>query len=117
MKSRAVLIILGVSLVLSENGVPQEKQGSAKLKDAVSCNEFAAASKQMMGKPIGVEECQVVSEETVFNIKGQKFRRVEMRITGTVDGWASTQKGPIAIFFTDCHIYVFSQSGVTVPLV
>ena len=92
MKSHAVLIILGVSLFLSEAGVAQEKQVSAKFKDAVSCDEFAAVSKQMMGKPIGVEECRIISEETVFNIKGLKFRRVEMRITGTVDGWASTEK-------------------------
>src|SRR5215468_1415594 len=62
MKSHTVLIILGVSLFLSEAGVAQEKQVSAKLKDAVSCNEFAAASKQMMGKSVGVEECRIISE-------------------------------------------------------
>src|SRR5262249_35417216 len=82
---------------------------SAKLKDAVSCNEFAAASKQMMGKSVGVEECRIISEETVFNIKGHKFRRVEMRITGTVDGWASTEKGPRAIYFTDGPDFVLHQ--------
>jgi hypothetical protein len=108
-------MILGVSLFLSEAGVAQEKQVSAKFKDAVSCDEFAAASKQMMGKPIGVEECRIISEETVFNIKGHKFRRVEMRITGTVDGWASTEKGSRAIYFTDGPDFVFTQSGLTGP--
>ena len=98
MRSRAVLMILGVSLCWSEAGVAQEKQVSVKFKDAVSCGEFAAASKQIMGKPVGVEECRIISEETVFNIKGHKFRRVEMRITGTVDGWASTEKGSRAIY-------------------
>jgi Alpha/beta hydrolase domain len=115
MRSRAVLTILGVSLFLSEAGVAQEKQVSAKFKDAVSCDEFAPASKQIMGKPVGVEECRIISEETVFNIKGHKFRRVEMRITGTVDGWASTEKGSRAIYFTDGPDFVFTQSGLTGP--
>src|SRR5262249_53485741 len=112
MKSHTVLIILGVSLFLSETGVAQEMQVSGKLKDASSCNEFAVASKPMMGKSVGFEECRIISEETVFNIKGHKFRRVEMRITGTVDGWASTEKGPRAIYFTDGPDFVFTQSGL-----
>ena len=61
MKPRAVLMILGVSLFLSEAGVAQEKQESAKFKDAVSCDEFSAATKQIMGKPVGVEECRIIS--------------------------------------------------------
>jgi hypothetical protein len=115
MRSRAVLMIFGMSLFLSEVAVAQEKQVSAKFKDAVSCDEFAAASRQIMGKAVGVEECRIISEETVFNIKGHRFRRVEMRITGTVDGWASTEKGSRAIYFTDGPDFVFTQSGLTGP--
>src|SRR5262245_42963867 len=115
MKSHTVLIILGVTLFLSEAGVAQEKQISAKFKEAVSFYEFAPASKQIMERSVGVEECRIISEETVFNIKGHKFRRVEMRITGTVDGWSSTEKGPRAIYFTDGPDFVFTQSGLTGP--
>jgi Alpha/beta hydrolase domain len=115
MKSRAVLMILGVSLFLSEAGVAQEKTVLAKFKDAVSCDEFSAATRQIMGKTVGVEQCRIISEETVFNIKGHKFRRVEMRITGTVDGWASTEKGSRAIYFTDGPDFVFTQSGLMGP--
>ena len=79
MIARAVLVILAVALFLSEAGIAQEKQVPAKFKDGVSCDEFAAATTQVMGKAVGVEQCQIVSEETVFNIKGHKFRRVEMR--------------------------------------
>lgn len=115
MTSRPVLMFLAANLLLGGIGVAQEKPLSAKFKDAISCDEFAAATKQVMGKPIGVEECRIISEETVFNIKGHKFRRVEMRITGTVDGWASTEKGPRAIYFTDGPDFVFTQSGLTGP--
>ncbi|HUK40615.1 MAG TPA: alpha/beta hydrolase domain-containing protein [Candidatus Acidoferrales bacterium] len=113
---RIVLAFLGVFLLVEKSGFPQEKQRlSAKLKDAVSCNEFAAPSKQVMGKPVGVELCRIISEETVYDIKGHKFRRVEIGLTGTVEGWASTEKGSRAIYFTDGPDFVFAQSGLNGP--
>jgi Alpha/beta hydrolase domain len=116
MMLRAVLTALGMILVFGQSGLPQEKQKlAAKFKDAVSCNELAAPNKQVMGKPVGVEQCQIISEETVYDIKGHKFRRVEIRLTGTVEGWASTEKGSRAIYFTDGPDFVFTQSGLTGP--
>jgi hypothetical protein len=116
MRSRLLLILLGAGPLLGEIGVAQERQVAAKLKETVSCDEFATTTmQQVMGKTVGVEQCQIVSEETVFNIKGQKFRRVEMRLTGAVDGWASTEKGSRAIYFTDGPDFVFTQSGLTGP--
>jgi hypothetical protein len=116
MRSRPVLMLLGASLLLGEIGVAQEKQLAAKFKDAVACDELASPTRhQVMGKTVGVEQCQIISEETVFNTKGHKFRRVEMRLTGTVNGWASTEKGSRAIYFTDGPDFVFTQSGLTGP--
>jgi hypothetical protein len=112
MKLGAVLVAMGLALFLDEVGFTQEKPASARFKDAVSCAEFAAPSKQILGKTVSVEECRIISEETVFNIKGHKFRRVEARITGNVDGWASTEKGSRAIYFTDGPDFVFTQSGL-----
>ena len=63
MMSRAVLMIVGVSLFLSDAGVAQENRASAKFKDTVSCDEFSAATRQIMGKTVGVEQCQIISEE------------------------------------------------------
>src|SRR5262249_20733311 len=54
---------------------------------AASCDEFLPARKQVGGKNIGPHECRIVSEEVAFNLKGQRFRRLEMRISGTVDGF------------------------------
>jgi hypothetical protein len=109
-------MFLGAILLLGEIGVAQEKQVAAKFKDAVSCDELAFPTKpQVMGKTVGVEQCHIISEQTVFNIKGHRFRRVEMRLTGTVDGWASTEKKSRAIYFTDGPDFVFTQSGLTGP--
>ena len=64
---------------------------------------------------MGVEQCLIISEETVFNINGKKFRRVEIRLSGGVEGWASREKGSRAIYFTDGPDFVLTQSGLTGP--
>ena len=107
---------LAVALVLNDSGFAQDKaKAPGKFKDAISCNEFASSSKKVLGQSVGIDQCLIVSEETVFNIRGEKFRRVEIRLTGTVDGWASKEKGPRATYFTDGPDFVFTQSGLTGP--
>ena len=51
----------------------QDRGRSKAVKDGVSCNEFAQPLKQLFGQSVGVEQCLIISEETVFNIKGQKI--------------------------------------------
>ena len=107
--------LVSVTLVGAQ-GLAQEKlKPGQKAKDSVPCNEFAPPAKQVMGQSVGVEQCQIISEEIVFNIKGHKFRRIEVRLSGAVDGWASTEKGSRAIYFTDGPDFVFAQSGLTGP--
>jgi len=115
MPTPLVLIALGFVLFFNDAALAQEKAKTAKAKDVVSCNEFAPATKKAMGQSVGVEQCSIVSQEIVFNIKGEKFRRVEVRLTGTVEGWASREKGQRSIYFTDGPDFVFAQSGLTGP--
>jgi hypothetical protein len=94
----------------------QERAKAARpITDAVPCNEFALPLKHALGQAVGIEQCQIISEETVFNIKGHKFRRVEMRLSGGVEGWASREKGSRAIYFTDGPDFVLTQSNLTGP--
>lgn len=116
MMIHAAFVSLSLVLLFGQTTYAQEKETSdVKLKETKSCNEFAPPTKQIMGKSVGVEQCQIISEETVFNIKGQKFRRVEIRLTGTVEGWVSQQKGSRAIYFTDSPDFVFAQFGLRGP--
>ena len=94
----------------------QERAKMAKpVKDGVSCNEFAQPTKQIIGQVVGVEQCLIFSEETVFNINGHKFRRLEVGVSGGVEGWASREKGSRAIYFTDGPDFVLTQSNLTGP--
>jgi hypothetical protein len=115
MRSPAAALVAMIIFLLAQTGFTQEKAKSVKAVEGVSCNEFAPPVKQLIGGSVGVEQCRIISEETVFNIKGHKFRRVEIRLTGTVSGWSSKEKGSRAIYFTDGPDFVFTQSGLTGP--
>jgi hypothetical protein len=116
MVTHAKFYVVFVLAFASSVSMAQERAKSAKpIKDAVSCNEFASSAKQLMGQFVGVEQCHLISEETVFNINGHKFRRVEVRLSGGVEGWASREKGSRAIYFTDGPDFVLAQSGLTGP--
>jgi hypothetical protein len=113
MTLKNLLLALLLLPMLAMPGAAQERAKPAKkIADAAPCNEFAPPAKTVMGKSTGVEQCQIVSDETVFNIKGQKFRRVEIRLTGTVEGWVSGKRG---ITFTAGPDFVFTQFGLTSP--
>ena len=79
-----------------------------------SCNEYLPPKKQVGGTSIGPDECRILSEEIVFNIKGQRFLRLELRIGGTVEGW-SVKQGPRTEYFNDAPDFVFAQAGNTGP--
>jgi hypothetical protein len=116
MKKCPTLALALVVLFIASVGSAQEGTKPAqKFKDWLPCDEFAPPKKQALGQTVGVEQCQIISEETVFNIKGHKFRRVEIRLSGTVDGWASTQKASRAIFFTDGPDFVLTQLNLRGP--
>src|SRR5690349_19583767 len=115
MRSGKYFFLLITVLFVSSIGAQEHARSVKVIKDAVSCNEFAQSGKQLFGQRVGVEQCEIVSEETVFNIKGQKFRRLEVRLSGGVEGWASREKGSRAIYFTDGPDFVLVQSGLTGP--
>ncbi len=83
-----------------------------KVEAALSYAEFVPPNKEVDGKTIGHEQCRLISEDLVFNIKGQRFQRMELRISGTLEGWA-VKEGPRSNFFTDGPDFVFTQSGAT----
>ena len=116
MMTRASFYFVCFVVLISSVVSAQERGRAAKpIRDAVPCNEFAVPVKQAMGQAVGVEQCHIISEETVFNIKGHRFRRVEARLSGGVEGWASREKGSRAIYFTDGPDFVMPQSGLTGP--
>jgi hypothetical protein len=101
--ARQMILLALFTALTTISPASSEPRGTGPEKASVpaaSCNEFLPARKQVGGKNIGPDECKIVSEEVVFNLKGQRFRRLELRISGTVDGLAVKQ-GPRIEYFND----------------
>ena len=64
---------------------PALRAQDAPSASAVSCNEFLVPKQEIRGKLIGQDQCQMI--ETDFTYLGRKFRRLDMGITGTIDGY------------------------------
>jgi len=92
----------------------QNRQVQKEPDSAQSCNQFLPTKKLLGAKNIGPEQCRIVSEEIVFNVKRQPYRHVELRISGTLEGWA-TKQGRRFNYFNDGPDFVFTQSGNTTP--
>jgi hypothetical protein len=111
-----ILVALSILIAAStqSQAQPRERAPDKAAMPAASCDEFLPPKKQAGGRSIGPEECRIVSEEVVFNLKGQRFLRLELRISGTVEGW-SVKQGPRTEYFNDAPDFVFAQSGNNGP--
>src|SRR5438046_1238159 len=98
--AREILLVLSAAIIpmSSASAQPRSTAPEKASAPAASCDGFLPPPKQLGGKAIGPDECRIVSEEVVFNLKGQRFRRLELRISGTVDGSAVKQGARIEYF-------------------
>ncbi|HEY1506395.1 MAG TPA: alpha/beta hydrolase domain-containing protein [Stellaceae bacterium] len=85
----------------------------AVAEEPVSCLSSAPPPTLIGNAKIGIDSCAVMAESIVLNRHGKKFRRLEIWLGGTVDGWAVTDKAAKMSYFTDGPDIVFAQFGVT----
>jgi hypothetical protein len=83
-------------------------------QDAASCVPFLVPAREVDGQRIGPEACSMVAEETFDPGDGRLLRRVEVRLSGTIEG-VVTRDGPRSDYFTDVPDFVFPQSGNVSP--
>jgi hypothetical protein len=100
------------ALVLAEAAAQEREKEKRREAAGVSCRELAPPKKKVQEKEVGIEDCRIVSEEIVFNARGERFIRQEIRISGTVEGWAA-KAGPRFNYFNDAPDFVYTQSGNT----
>jgi len=105
------VIIVALVAIVASCGTALAQPAAA---GAASCDEFLPVKAQVGGRSIGPEECRIVSRDIVSNIKGQTFLRLELKISGTLNGWA-TKQGTRSSYFNDGPDFVFAQSGNDSP--
>jgi len=125
-KGSALRLIAGllwaVILFVSSQNELLAAQDSSKATETgwESCNEFLVPQKRVNGKLIGQENCQM--QQTGFTYLGQRFQRIDVRVSGTVSGASATtvqvpesysesREGRRAEYFNSAPDFVFAQYG------
>ena len=109
-------VLLGAVLLLTATAHAQMTRDAgapAAAPRVVSCNEFLVAQFEIRGQQIGQSECKMI--ETDFTFLGRKFRRMDMGITGTIDGFAP-KGGRYNHYFSANPEFNIEQSGNKAPI-
>jgi Alpha/beta hydrolase domain len=102
-------VIVGF-LLISQSVYAQPAGKTVKKLDGLpSCAEILPSKEEIAGKSLGPDECRIVSQQKVFSIQGHIFERMELRISGNVEGWA-VKDGRRGNYFNDAPDIVFTQS-------
>ena len=105
----AVLIVFLFSLCLWL-GVSALRAADPRV---VSCNEFLVPKVEVKGKLIGQDDCRMI--ETDFTYQNRNFRRLDMGISGTLDGWVAKQ-GRYNTYFGTNPEFTYPQGGNKNPI-
>ena len=88
----------------------QAQGGSAR---GTSCKEFLVSKAEVKGKQIGQDDCRML--ETDFTIGGRQFRRLDMGISGTIDGYIA-KEGRYNHYFGGNPEFTYAQAGNKNPI-
>jgi len=83
-------------------------QTSASQPITSSGKEFMVPKKEVNGKLIGQED--VLIQEVVLTHADRRYRRLDVGVSGTLEGWV-VKEGPRSNHFTSDPQFTFSQSG------
>ena len=104
------IFILSHTLALLMSSAPPLWGQATSVSQPVSSSgtEFRAPAKEVEGKLIGQED--VLIQEVVISDSGHRYRRLDVGVSGTVEGWAVKQDLPMPQFVS-APDFVFTQGG------
>jgi Alpha/beta hydrolase domain len=106
---RINFIIVGFLLIAGSVYAQSAGKTVKNLAELPSCAEALPGKEDLIGKSSAPDECRIVSQQKVFSMQGYTFERMELRISGNVEGWA-IKDGRRGNYFNDAPEIVFTQS-------
>ena len=90
--------LIGANALWGETSPPISSSGT----------DFMAPKRDVHGLSIGQED--VLIEEVAFTDSGRQYRRMDVGVSGTLEGWV-VKEGPRGNHFTSHPEFAFTQSG------
>ncbi len=108
------IFILSQTLTLLLNGTPLLWGQATSVSQPVSSSgtELRAPAKEVNGKLIGQED--VLIQEVVIADSGHRYRRLDVGVSGTVEGWAVKQDLPMPQL-ASAPDFIYPQGGIHTP--
>ena len=108
------IFILSQTLTLLLNGTPLLWGQATSVSQPVSSSgtELRAPAKEVNGKLIGQED--VLIQEVVIADSGHLYRRLDVGVSGTVEGWAIKQDLPMPQL-ASAPDFIYPQGGIHTP--
>jgi len=107
-----ILLTLTLTVLLNSTNLLWG-QTSASQPVTSSGKEFMVPKKEVNGKLIGQED--VLIQEVVVTDSGRRYRRLDVGVSGTLEGWALKENLPMPQFVSAPE-FVFIQGGNVGPL-
>jgi hypothetical protein len=98
------------SVLLVSSPLSAQEPGRPAIR---SCNEFLVPKQTIRGRQVGQEDCKLM--ETDFTFAGRRFRRMDMGISGTIDGYLA-KEGRYNTYFGSNPEFTYAQGGNRNPL-
>lgn len=102
---KIVPVVLSMFFLAASAQAQPMAKAPKKLDGLPSCAEILPAKQGA----VGPDDCRVQSQQKVFSVQGHVFERMELRISGSVEGWA-VKDGRRGNYFNDAPDIVFVQS-------
>lgn len=106
---RFIAAIAGMLLTAAMAQAQPAPKAPKNLDGLPSCAEILPMKKEVAGKSVGPDDCRILAQQKVFDMQGQIFERLELRVSGNVEGWA-IKDGRRGNYFNDAPDMVFAQS-------
>ena len=103
---RAVVTIAALSIVTAAAGRAQDF-------DQTSCDEFLLPAREVRNNKVGPQSC--LMQETDVTFEGRTFRRLDIGLNGTVEGFV-TKTGDYKEYLTNAPDIVFQQTADPGPI-
>ena len=110
MKTRGAKLLTAASAVVLVVAVASIGSAWAQLRPSNDCSSFIGPLKEVAGTPVGPQECIILSESTVRSASGEIYRRLEIGINGTIEGY-TPKEGTRREMFTDAPEFALAQRG------
>jgi Alpha/beta hydrolase domain len=104
---------IGVAVCVALTVTERSPAAEAQDFDQTSCDEFLLEMRAVNGKKVGPASC--LMQETDASFEGRTFRRLDIGLDGTVDGFV-TRTGDYKEYLTNAPDLVFPQTADAGPV-